>query len=131
MRPSGEVQVQPWWRVSGGLSTLREDLKFSAGATGIAGVRQNGKDPKVQASLRSSMDLGRRFTLDGDVRYVGALSDGALPAYVELNGRFGWMINDRLQFAVSGRNLLHERHVEYPGATPVQRTVSADLQWRF
>jgi len=110
---------------------LQEDLTFVPGATGIAGVRQNGKDPKVQASLASSMDLDRRFTLDGDLRYVGALSDGVLPAYVELNGRFGWNITDRLQFAVSGRNLLHAQHVEYPGAIPIQRTVSADLQWRF
>jgi len=127
----GEVQVRSWWRLSGAVSTLHEDLKFVPGATGILDPRQNGKDPKAQASLGSSMDLGGAFTLDGDLRYVGALADGVLPAYVELNGRLGWRLSDRVEFAVSGRNLLHERHVEYPGAIPIQRTVSAELQWRF
>ncbi|HEX2817569.1 MAG TPA: TonB-dependent receptor [Phenylobacterium sp.] len=127
----GEVRVQPWWRMSGGFSTLHEDLKFKPGATGIVGLAQNGQDPKFQASLKSSMDLGRRFTLDGDLRYVGALPSNLVPAYTELNARLGWNITDRLQFSVSGRNLLHARHVEYPGGDAIQRTVSADLQWRF
>jgi iron complex outermembrane receptor protein len=127
----GELQARSWWRVSGGVSTLHEDLKFKPGAVGILGVRQNGKDPKYQASLKSSMDLGERFTLDGDLRYVGALADDALPGYMEMNSRLGWNISDRLQLSVSGRNLLHARHVEYPGAVAIPRTVSADLQWRF
>ncbi|WP_372785699.1 TonB-dependent receptor plug domain-containing protein [Phenylobacterium sp.] len=127
----GEVRVQPWWRVSGGVSTLHEDLRFKAGAVGIVGPRQDGEDPKVQASLKSSMDLGRRFTLDGDLRYIGALPDGLAPAYTELNSRLGWNLTDRLQISVSGRNLLHARHVEYPGGEAIQRTVTADLQWRF
>ena len=127
----GEVRVQSWWRVSGGFSTLREDLKFKPGASGIVGPHQNGQDPNFQASLKSSMDLGDRFTLDGDLRYVGALPNDVVAAYTELNARFGWNINERLQLSVSGRNLLHARHVEYPGADAIQRTVSADLQWRF
>jgi iron complex outermembrane receptor protein len=127
----GEVRVRSWWRVSGGFSTLHEDLKFKTGATGIGGLRQNGEDPKIQAMLKSSLDLGENFTLDGDLRYVGALPDGLAPAYTELNGRLGWNLTDRLQISLSGRNLLHARHVEYPGGAAIQRTVSADLQWRF
>lgn len=85
----------------------------------------------MQASLKSSMDLGRRFTLDGDLRYVGALPNGVVPAYLELNSRLGWNITDRLQVSVSGRNLLHAQHVEYPGGLAIHRSVYADLQWRF
>jgi iron complex outermembrane recepter protein len=48
-----------------------------------------------------------------------------------MNSRIGWNLTDRLQLSVSGRNLLHARHVEYPGGDAIQRTVSADLQWRF
>jgi iron complex outermembrane recepter protein len=127
----GEVRVQPWWRLSGGFSTLQEDLRFKPGATGIVGLHQDGLDPKFQASAKSSMDLGSRVTLDGDLRYVGALPNGVVAAYTELNARLGWNITERLQLAVSGRNLLHARHVEYPGGDAIQRTVSADLQWRF
>jgi iron complex outermembrane receptor protein len=127
----GELRIQTWWRMSAGVSTLHEDLKFKPGATGIVGLTQDGQDPKVQASLKSSMDLGRSFTFDTDLRYVGALPSGVTPAYAELNSRLAWNINERLQFAISGRNLLHARHVEYPGGDAIQRTVSADLQWRF
>ena len=127
----GDVQLQSWWRLSGGVSTLHEDLKFKPGATGIVGPRQDGEDPKVQASLKSSMDLGSSFTLDGQLRYVGALPDGLVAAYTELDSRLGWNVTDRLQLSVSGRNLLHARHLEYPGGEAIQRTVFADLKWRF
>ncbi|MBS0360848.1 MAG: TonB-dependent receptor [Proteobacteria bacterium] len=127
----GEVRVQPWWRLSGGVSTLHEDLRFKAGATGIVGPRQDGEDPKVQTSLKSSMDLGSRVSLDGNLRYVGALPDGLVPAYVELDGRLGWNVTERLELSVSGRNLLHARHEEYPGGAFIQRAVTADLLWRF
>ena len=127
----GEARIQPWWRLSGGVSTLHEDLSFAPGALGLVGLQQDGQDPKVQASLKSSMDLGRRFTLDGDLRYVGALPNGVVPAYLELNSRLGWNITDRLQVSVSGRNLLHAQHVEYPGGLAIHRSVYADLQWRF
>jgi iron complex outermembrane receptor protein len=127
----GELQVLAWWRLSGGASTLHEDLRFKPGATGIVGLRQDGQDPKVQASLRSSMDIGDRFTLDGGLRYVGALPGGVLPAYTEMDARVAWNLSERLQISVSGRNLLHARRVEYPGGLAIQRTVAADLQWRF
>jgi iron complex outermembrane receptor protein len=117
--------------VSGGFSTLHEDLRFKPGATGLLGLQQDGQDPKFQGSLKSSIDLGRSVTLDGDLRYVGALPANTVPAYVEMNSRVGWNITDRLQISVSGRNLLHAQHVEYPGGLAIQRTVSADLQWRF
>ncbi|MBS0333214.1 MAG: TonB-dependent receptor, partial [Proteobacteria bacterium] len=126
----GEVQVRPWWRLSGGFSTLHEDLKFKAGP-GLIGLRQDGEDPKAQGSLKSSMDLGPKVTLDGDLRYVGALPDGLVPAYLEMDGRLGWNVTERLQLSVSGRNLLHERHQEYPGGAFIQRALTADLLWRF
>jgi iron complex outermembrane receptor protein len=127
----GEVQVQPWWRLSGGLSTLHEDLRFKPGATGIVGLRQDGLDPKFQGSLASSMDLGPRVILDGALRYVGALPNDVVPAYAELNARLGWNLTDRLQLSISGRNLLQARHVEYPGGDAIRRTAFAELQWRF
>ncbi len=110
---------------------LHEDLKFKPGALGLLGVTQAGLDPKFQAVLKSSMDLAGRVTLDGDLRYVGALPGGGAPAYVEANGRLGWAVNDRVEISLSGRNLLHARHVEYPGAAAIPRSVTADLQWRF
>jgi iron complex outermembrane receptor protein len=127
----GDYQVANWWRLSGAVNYLDQKFEFASGASGLLGASQAGNDPKYQASLKSSMDVGSAFTIDAALRYVSALPDPRLPAYVELNGRLGWNINDRLQLALSGRNLLHEDHREYTDGNPIPRSLFVDLQWRF
>ena len=129
----GDYRLAPWWRLSAGFNVLVEHLKFKPGASGILGVAQAGDDPEHQASFRSSMNLGRDVTLDANIRYVGALPNPAVPSYVELNGRIGWNATDRIQLALSGFNLLHSRHQEFPGpaANAVPRRVLADVRLRF
>jgi iron complex outermembrane receptor protein len=127
----GEYQVAAWWRLSGAANYLDQEFKFKPGSFQVLGVSQAGNDPKYQASLKSSMNLGEDLTLDTALRYVSALPEPRVPAYVELNGRLGWNINDQVQLALSGRNLLHERHLEYTGGAPIPRSVYVDLQWRF
>lgn len=127
----GDYQVANWWRLSGAVNYLDQKFEFASGSSGLLGASQAGNDPKYQASLKSSMDVGDAFTIDAALRYVSALPDPRLPAYVELNGRLGWNINDRLQLALSGRNLLHEDHREYTDGNPIPRSLFVDLQWRF
>ena len=129
----GDYQVASWWRLTAAFNVLSEHLKFKPGASGILGVAQAGDDPERQASLRSSMNLGHRVTLDADLRYVAALPNPAVPSYVELNGRIGWNVTDRVQLALAGSNLLHDHHQEFPGpqANAAPRSVFADLRLRF
>jgi iron complex outermembrane receptor protein len=129
----GEYRVTPWWRLVAAFDELDEHLTFKAGASGLLGAAQAGDDPKNQASLRSSMNLGRNVTLDADLRYVSALPSPFVPAYVELNSRIGWNVTDRVQLSLSGFNLLHAHHLEFPadGATAVPRSFLAELRWRF
>ncbi|EJL37744.1 outer membrane receptor protein, partial [Caulobacter sp. AP07] len=127
----GEYHLTPWWRLAGGYNRLEKRLKFKPGSSRILGMEQLGDDPEHQASLRSSMDLGRSVTLDAAVRYVDALPDPRLPSYVELNGRIAWNISNRVQLSLSGANLLHERSQEFPGGVVVPRSVFADLRWSF
>ncbi len=129
----GDYEVAPWWRLTAAFNLLSERLKFKPGASGILGVAQAGDDPGRQASLKSSMNLGRKVTFDAQLRYVSPLPNPAVPAYVELNGRIGWNINDRVQVALAGSNLLHDHHQEFPGpqANAVPRRVFADLRLRF
>ncbi len=129
----GDYRVAPWWRLSAGFNVLSEHLKFKPGASGILGIAQAGDDPEHQASVRSSMNLGRDVTLDANLRYVGALPNPQVPSYVELNGRIGWNATKRIQLALSGFNLLHSRHQEFPGpaANAVPRSVFADVRLRF
>jgi iron complex outermembrane receptor protein len=129
----GEYRVTPWWRLVASFDDLEKRLSFKPGASGLLGVAQAGDDPEHQASLKSSMDLPHNITLDADLRYVSALPDPALPAYVELNSRIGWNINDHVQLSLSGFNLLHAHHLEFPAseANAVPRSVLAELRLRF
>ena len=127
-----DYQLLPWWRLSASLDVLREAFGFEPGASGLLGVTQAANDPQHQASLKSSMNLGRQVTLDAALRYMDALPDPSVPAYVELNARIGWNITEKLQLAVTGENLLHPYHQEYPSpATPVPRQAYASLRLKF
>ncbi len=126
----GEYQVAGWWRLSGAVNYLDEKFKFTADTFHVLGVSQTANDPKYQASVKSSMDLGP-VTLDGALRYVSALPEPRLPAYAELDGRLGWNITPRVMLALIGRNLLHAEHREYTDGARIQRSVSIDVQWRF
>ncbi|MEO8017079.1 MAG: TonB-dependent receptor [Pseudomonadota bacterium] len=127
-----DIQLAPWWRISPGFRSLHKDLKFSEGASGIVGLRQAGNDPTSHYSLKSSMDL-RRFTIDVMLRKVGALPDPALDDYTEMNARVAWRVNERLEIAVKGFNLLNETHLEYPAPEGqlIRRSVMAELRYNY
>ncbi len=129
----GEYRVAPWWRLAGSFDDLEEHLTFKAGASRLLGLAAAGDDPEQQASIRSSMDLGHRVTWDADLRYVSARPNPAVPSYVELNSRIGWAINDHVQLSVSGFNLLHAYHLEFPAseASAVPRSFLAEVRLRF
>jgi iron complex outermembrane recepter protein len=135
----GDLQVTPWWRLSPGLSGLSEHFNFKPGQSGLlsaltgVGVQQLGDDPDFQASLRSSMNFGSKLTLDADLRYVSALPNPHVPSYVDLSGRIGWRISERVVLSLSGFNLLSARHQELPApqADAVPRSFVSELQWRF
>ena len=121
----------PWWTLSAGATLLREKFHFKPGATApFVGTSQNGADPRHQFTLRSSMNLGPAVMFDLDLRSVGRLQQGGVPAYTELGGRLAWNVSDHLTLSVSGQNLLHAHHVEYPGGDAISRSVLAGLQWR-
>ena len=79
------------------------------------------------------MNLGENFTLDADLRYVDALPDPHVPSYVELKTRLGWNVSKRLQLSLSGFNLLHDRHQEFPApqANAVPRSFFVEAKWRL
>jgi iron complex outermembrane receptor protein len=124
------ASVLPWWTLSAGATLLKEDFHFKPGASGIVGVSQNGVDPGHYLTFRSAMNLGRSLTFDMDLRAVAALQGGGVPAYAELGGQLAWKASDHLTVTLSGANLLHARHVEYPGGDAISRKVLAGLQWR-
>jgi iron complex outermembrane receptor protein len=129
----GDYRLTDWWRLSAGFSAEHEQLSFQPGDPALLGVAEAGDDPVAQGQVRSSMNLGRDVTFDATLRGVSALPNPAVPAYTELNARLGWNVTPRIQLSVSGFNLLHAYHVEYPssegGAVP--REVFVELRVRM
>ncbi len=125
-----DIRVADWWRLKPGYSLLIQKFHFKPDAVPLLGVSQAGNDPKHRATLRSSMDIGPEVNVDFDLRYVSALPDPHVPAYVELGARLGWQFDDRAELSVSGFNLLHSRHQELPvsQATPLGRSVFVALK---
>jgi iron complex outermembrane receptor protein len=128
-----DYKVASWWRLTASFTLLREQLAFKPGASELLGIYQIGDDPRQQAQLRSSMDLGHHVSLETDFRYQDALPNPSVPAFVELNTRVAWDISRRVQVSLAGFNLLHDHHQELPAAeaNAVPRSVYAALRLRF
>jgi iron complex outermembrane receptor protein len=127
-------QVADWWRLSPGVTWVRERLNFKPGASGLLGVVQAGDDPSSHASLASSMSFPHHLSFDALLRYVGALPDPALPHYYQLDARIGWQVNRALELSIRGANLLHQRHLELPvqeAAEEITRSVIAEARCKF
>jgi len=129
-----DYQPADWWHLSASLNELCQHFDFTPAATAaFIGVSQLGDDPDTSATLRSSMNLGSGVEWEADFRYVGTLPNPHVASYVELNSSIGWQMTDRVRLALSGFNLLHDRHYEFPPseASAVPRSYSVGLQWRF
>jgi iron complex outermembrane receptor protein len=127
----GSLQVTEGWRLGVAANYLDGKFRFTQGASALLGPRQAGNDPKYQARLTSTVDLGPAVTLHAALRYVSAMPEPRLPAYTEFNARVGWALSDRLELSLAGANLLHRRHREYVDGAEIPRSVYAELQWRF
>ncbi|HET8611614.1 MAG TPA: TonB-dependent receptor [Sphingomonas sp.] len=127
----GDWRPANWWTLSAGVNLLSKHFHFAPGSIEVLGTEQLGDDPGHQFFLRSSMNLGRGLTLGADFRAIGALPAPHVPAYAELNARLGWTISPGIELSVSGFNLLHARHLEYPASDMIPREVLAGVKWRF
>ena len=141
MELSATWQATSWWRLRAGMDLLKERLHVIAGETDINNALNETADPERQFSLQSSFDLPHHLELDINPRSVDKLYNnnvgvvGTVPSYTEIDVRLGWRMSRQLDVSVAGRNLLHDRHVEFgvPDATreEISRAVYAKMTWRF
>ncbi len=138
-------QLLDWWRLHAGYDLLAEDIHVKPGQVDTTDATNETADPKHQASLRSSMDLPYRLTLDADLRWVDAfeINDGptngpvvgTVPSYFELGTRLAWHATDRLELSLVGQNLLHPYHVEYgfpsPARDEIARSIFGQISWGY
>jgi iron complex outermembrane receptor protein len=126
-----DLQVTNWWTLSGGATVLERKFSFDPGALGILGTAQLGNDPPYVLKLHSAMNPVSDITLDLDFRAYGALRQSTVPAYQELGTRLAWQATPQVTVSLSGSNLLHDRHQEYPGADAIPRRIVGGVELQF
>jgi iron complex outermembrane receptor protein len=127
-------QLLSAWRLSGGLTTLRKDLRLEPGSTDQLGPRnpQLSNDPEEQWMLRSSLNPWTNHELDAMARHVGELPNPIVPAYTAIDVRYAWRVRQDVELSVLGQNLLDPRHGEFnPPATrrEFERGVFLQATW--
>jgi iron complex outermembrane receptor protein len=120
------------WRLSAGLTALRERLTVRPGSIDAPDAAvQQGRDPTHSWMLRSSFDLPYRTEFDAIVRRVAALSDPTVPGYTAIDLRAGWRARRDLELSVTGQNLFAGGHPE--SGEPASRfgqVVFFKVEWR-
>ncbi len=137
---TGSYQMTSWWRWRAGYTYLQEHIRLKPGSMDFNQGQGEGSDPENQFSIRSSMDLPGKLSLDVALRYVDVLHNiangerGTVPSYVELDARLSWMPLKNLELSVVGQNLLHRQHPEFGFPTSrheIQRGAFVKVAWWF
>jgi iron complex outermembrane recepter protein len=138
---SGTYQVSDAWSLHAGYTLLKEHLHVKPGDFDLSQGLNETADPQNQAALRSSLNLPHRLEFDLGLRWVDTLhtnngpTPGTVPSYVEMNAHLSWHQSDRLEFSLTGENLLHSRHPEYgfpdPTRVEIERSAYGKVAWRY
>jgi iron complex outermembrane receptor protein len=113
----GSYQALPGWRLSAGLTLLRDRLRMKPGANDPNGTASAGNDPVHTWRIRSAWDISPATQLDVTLRRAGALPRPAVPSYYALDFSLGWKMARNALLSLSGQNLFGGRRPEF-GALP-------------
>lgn len=135
---------RPFDRVGlrGGYSHLNEDVTVEPGGADFNQALNETADPRHQLFASASADLPGALELDGAFRRIGSFtynSSGTaltVPAYSELDARLAWRPHRSLELSLEGKNLIHDRHLEYVISPPnpraeIRRSVEGRVALRW
>ncbi len=131
---TGDYRIIDRLRVKAGYTEMRIHIWPGPGSTDTSRGSGESHDPNRQIFLRPSVDFPHHVEFDAAFRFVGRIANQNLPAYSELDMRWGWRPNPRLELSVVGQNLLHGQHAEF--GTPnsrreIERSVYGKVLWQF
>jgi outer membrane receptor protein involved in Fe transport len=122
-----------FWKITGSYSWLRMRLYPSDVVTAFP----VGSSPSHSFQAHSHLSLRRNFEFDNGFYWVDRLSGQPVPPYLRFDTRLAWHPRERVEFSVSGQNLLRPQHPEFvlpidiQGVDQVSRSVSGKITWQF
>ncbi len=136
---AANLQVTPWWRLQGAFTFGRMFVHYS-GKTFFQAFpekEEEGRMPRHQFSLRSSMDISSKLSLNTWLRYSDNLWKNEVPSYFTMDATVLWKPLKNLEVSLSGFNLFDNRHPEFKpnitiqGLGEVERSFFGKITWRF
>jgi len=130
------LQVTDRWRLSAGLTELRQKFWTRRGFHDPDGSVDLGNDPDHQWSLRSTFNVTPSLDFNVMTRSVGELPAPAIPAYTAVDSSLGWRPNARVELSLFLQNIFGAGHVEFaPGLlvppSDYDRSAAVRLLWRW
>ncbi len=123
---SGTWQVNRIWRLNGGYTWFNKELSTR---TELYPVHSLGNDARHATVIQSMLDISDRFRFDVVARGRTRLSNNNTPAYLALDGRLSFEINQCMELSLVAQNLSHENMIEF--GNRVTRSFYAQLRCRF
>ena len=77
------------------------------------------------------MFLTKRITWEIDGSWVDSRRSPSLVPYAEVDTSIAFAATDHIRLQITGANLVHAVHQEFPGADAIPRSVYASLRWSF
>jgi iron complex outermembrane receptor protein len=125
---AGTIDLARWWRLRPSYSLLSMQLHTRPGSGDTSSEQDEGKSPRNQVMIRSSMDLPYHLAFDVTARYVDRLkfSTFEIKSYWGLDVRLGWRPNEHWELAIGGQDLLYDHRAQF--APSFVNTQSAEIQ---
>ena len=116
------------WRLRLHYSQLEMDLSLKPGFVDTGALSIAGNSPERQIAVHAFADIGRGLRFYAGARYVSALPNQNLDSRVALDTSLSWRATDRLEAALTVRNLNDSRHIEF-GDGALERSIYLRLAW--
>ena len=135
---AGNWKITSRWTVSPGYALERIHLHLKPTSHDVTSVSTGeGNSPHVQAQLRSTVELPRRFEWNTSVYYVDRLPSEGVPSYTRLDTNIIWKASEHLSVSVVGQNLLQDHHLEVNSSDQdqlsslIKRSGYVKFEWHF
>ncbi|MGH8286319.1 MAG: hypothetical protein ACRETT_11205, partial [Steroidobacteraceae bacterium] len=129
-------QIARAWRITAGVTGLREELRLEAGSTDPVGANNPNlaNDPEYQWTARSSWRIANDHDIDVFVRRVDDLPNPVVPDYTAVNVRYAWRVRPKVEISITGTNVSDGKHPEFGSAASrsvYERGVHGKILWGF